>query len=100
MYAIRSYYAAACRVPVITSDISPMNEFLVNRKNALLVNDSRNPEQIRDAILELTDNPDLRMELSGNIYEVALRYSKAVIDQREAETYTKIVAEKPFNEFV
>jgi len=92
--------AAACRVPVITSDISPMNEFLANRRNALLIADSRDPEQIRDTILEAIADPGLMKEISGNIYEVALRYSKAVIDQREAATYMKIVTEKPVNEYL
>lgn len=47
--------ALACGARIVTSDISPMNEYLVNNENAVLVKDFENPQALAEGILRFSD---------------------------------------------
>lgn len=89
--------AAACETLIITSDIAPMNEFLKNGENAILIKDYENPRAIADAILS-TENQNLKsLSLKRNAREVGLRFSKDIIDKQEIAIYEKVLSIKANN---
>lgn len=48
--------ALACGAKIVTSDISPMNEYLVNGENAVLVKEHENPKALAEGILRFSDS--------------------------------------------
>jgi len=63
------FQAVACKKPVITGDSLAIKELFTDKKNILLC-ENRNAESLRDAILELKSNGELRSEITENSYEV------------------------------
>lgn len=86
--------AAACEALVITSNIGPMNEYLTNRKNSILVDDFENPKEIAKAIeFSLSDeNKNLIGEMKKNARQVGLAFSKEKIDAQEVALYERAMS--------
>ena len=84
--------AAACNVPIITSNIAPMNEYLTNNVNSILVDDYENPARIADSILQLCENQELSERLSYAARSVALNFSNKLIDNNEARIYNDVLS--------
>lgn len=81
--------AAACGVPIITSNIAPMNEFL-NRKNAILVDKYQNPEEIAKAVMYACDLNN-QSELIKQAKTMVKEYSRESIDSMEQDIYSQII---------
>lgn len=86
--------AAACEALVITSNIGPMNEYLTNRENSILVDDFENPKEIAKAIeFSLADeNKNLIEEMKKNARKVGLAFSKEKIDAQEIALYERAMS--------
>lgn len=65
--------ALSCGLPVISSDL-PFNDDILNPQNSLRI-DVENVEQIRDSILKLYHDPQLRQELAQGARESAAALS-------------------------
>ncbi len=82
--------AAACEAAVITSNIGPMNEYLTNERNAILIDDYENPVEIANSIKKVLARDNKIEEMKENAREVGLRFKKSAIDEQEIEIYRKI----------
>lgn len=92
-FGIVFWEAAACEAHIVTSDIAPMNEYLVNNKSAYLIKDYENPEKlakiIKEACITKGDN-----DLGYEARKVAQRFSKEEIDKKEIELMESATASK------
>lgn len=92
--------ALACEAVVVTSDIPPMNEYIVHRENGLLVHDFENPQALAQLIQQACCDQELRRKLKSAARESVRRFEKNTIDQLEAGYYEKIMMmKKKENEF-
>lgn len=83
--------AAACEAAIITSNIGPMNEYLENNTNAILVDEYENPTKLSDAINMCISNDKNIQEMKKNARSVGLRFSKDRIDKQEIEIYKEMI---------
>lgn len=84
--------AAACETPVITSNIAPMNEYLTNGVNSILVDDYENPRKIADAILRAESDTEEIKRMRAAARKVGLHFVKDIVDKQEIEIYEKVMA--------
>lgn len=83
--------AASCKTSIITSDISPMNEYLTNGKDSILVKCFEDPREIANAIRYVLEN---KAELNGmkdNARLIGERFSKEHVDSQEISIYEDII---------
>lgn len=83
--------AQAASVPVITSNLEPMS--LVAGKGALLV-DPLNIDSIREAVLKIIENENLRNTIVGEGSENVKDYDPSVVSKMYFELYNKILNEQ------
>lgn len=85
--------AAACEAKIVTSDIAPMNEYLVNNRSALLVKEYENPKVLADVIQKACTLPK-DGNMGAEARKVALTFSKHEIDKRENEWMNSATSSK------
>ena len=86
--------AASCEAAVVTSNIGPMNEFLKNGQNAILVDEYENPHKIAEAISLVLQNSQDIQNMRKNARNVGLMFEKNKIDQMEKNLYSMIIPNK------
>ncbi len=84
--------AAGCEAPIVTSNIAPMNEYLTNGKNALLVDEYENPEILAQRIKEALQEDDRIANMRREARNVGLRFSKDKVDKQEIELYENVIS--------
>lgn len=89
--------AASCKAPIVTSDIAPMNEYLTNKKDSILVKDYENPEAIANAVSYVFDNKSEVDQIKKNAREVGEHFSKEAVDAQEIEIYKQVIKAGPKN---
>ena len=85
--------AMSAGVPVVSSNIPPMTEFLRNGENAVLV-DPADYEGLACGILEVVEDLELAARLAESGDETARFYSWESAAQRHAELYGSILEER------
>ena len=82
--------AASCLTKIVTSNIAPMNKYLINDGVMnILVDDYENPELIAKAIKDLSDNNvNINYDTRNIIIE---KFDKKVISQREVDFYKNVI---------
>lgn len=83
--------AAACECAIITSNIGPMNEYLENEKNAILVDEYENPEIIAKAIEKACEDTEFIAQMRKEARKVGEMFEKEAIDKREKEIYKMVI---------
>jgi len=83
--------AAACGVPIITSNIAPMNEYLKAGEDAVLVDDFENPSKIADSIVVVCENKSLSLKLSKNARKASLKFDVNIVDENEVQIYKYVL---------
>lgn len=83
--------AAACETPIITSNIEPMNEFLTDGLNAVLVDDYENPKIIAEAIRKVLNGGSNIDQMCKEARNVGLRFSKDKVDRQEVNIYKYVI---------
>lgn len=83
--------AAACQSAVITSNIAPMNEYLTNGENSILLDEYENPRAVAEAIRHVLEDTDDIKKMKSNARNVGMKFKKEIIDQKEIEIYQKMV---------
>ena len=84
--------AQAMQTPLVTSNISPLKE-VAGDGGALLV-DPFDHKSIREGILKIIGDPDLRQSLRRNGLKNIQRFRRQAIAAKYAELYDKIVVQK------
>ena len=84
--------AASCECAIVTSNIKPMNEYLVDKENAYLVSEYENPIEIANAIQKACDNSIENQKIKHNARKVGEIFEKSVVDRKEIEIYEKVIA--------
>lgn len=79
--------AAACGAPIVTSDIAPMNEYLVADQSACLVSDYENPDAIALAIRKACEDASYRRQISEGAIKAAEPFDRQRVDKSEVEIY-------------
>lgn len=82
--------AMSAGVPVVSSNIPPMTEFLRNGENAVLV-DPSDYKGLARGILEVVEDPELAARLAASGDETARFYSWESAARRHAELYGSIL---------
>jgi len=81
----------ACGVPVISTRARGIPDYITDYKIGILVEPS-NSEQLANKIIELLNNPDLRVKLGRNAsFEVKKEYSWEKISEKIISVYKKIL---------
>lgn len=83
--------AASCEAAIVTSNIAPMNEYLENGKNAVLVDEYENPKEIADAVKLACEKTDEVKRMCKAARNVGLRFSKEKVDEMECDIYSRII---------
>jgi len=91
--------ALACGAVVVTSDIRPMNEYIVESENGLLVKDYENPQGLADAIARACTDQELRINLKKNARKSVECFEAGKINQLEADFYNKVLLMKENKDF-
>ncbi|MCM1263808.1 MAG: glycosyltransferase [Butyrivibrio sp.] len=91
--------AAACESAIVTSDIGPMNEYLTNGKDSLLVAYYENPEKIAETCLKVCSNSKEVIEMKKAARQVGLRFEKSKVDKQEIEIYKKVIGKDSGNQY-
>lgn len=91
--------AAACECAIVTSDIGPMNEYLTNEKDALLVEDYENPEKLAEAIMRACSVTEAITKMKRAARQVGLMFEKSKVDKQEIEIYQRIIEEGSSNRY-
>lgn len=84
---------------VVTSDISPMNEYIKDGFNGLLVRDYQEAPALADVIRKACTDEGLRKYLKNNARASVLNFEKNKIDLLEASYYEKILEMRENREF-
>ena len=80
--------AASCVTKIVTSNIQPMRDYLINDGIMnILVDDFENPKTISNAIFELANNPNTNNNTREFIVD---NFDKKVIAKREIEFYKSV----------
>lgn len=87
--------AAACGAPLVTSDIAPMNEFLVHDESACLVRGFEDPAALAAAIRRTCEDSAYRSTLSSGARQMAPRFDRRAVDRAEAAVYREALALSP-----
>jgi len=83
--------AAACESFIVTSNIAPMNEYLTNGVDAVLVDDFENPECIATAVLEGLSDIEMNKSIKSNARKVGMKFDKRVVDLLEIDIYNMVI---------
>ena len=83
--------AAASGSVIVSSNISPINQILSHRQNALLVDAFDNPIELAAALQEAIFDTDLRNKLKAGALLASEAYDKFKVDLQEADIYKSIV---------
>lgn len=79
--------AAACGSAIVTSDIAPMNEYLINNMSGCLVKDYENPQALATAIRRVCEDPLYHHTLSAGAIKAAQPFERHSVDAAEAAIY-------------
>ena len=82
--------ALACNGVVVTSDIAPLNEYIVHEGNGLLVKEFEDPQSIAHMIRRACMDVALRDKIQKNARESVRIFEKDRIDRQEIGLYKKI----------
>lgn len=91
--------ALACESIVVTSDIAPMNEYIKNMINGLLVKDYENPQALAEMIKLACTNGKVRESLKRNARKSVEEFEKSRIDNLEVSYYQKVLEMNQNKEF-
>jgi glycosyltransferase involved in cell wall biosynthesis len=91
--------ALACSSVVITSDIAPMNEYIKDGKNGILIKDYECPSCLARAIRYVCNNDYLRSVLGEAARESVKKFEKSRIDKLEASYYQKVLTMRDEGKF-
>jgi glycosyltransferase involved in cell wall biosynthesis len=80
---------------VITSNLEPMNEYIVHEKNGLLINNVENEKELSEMVLRGVHDKELRRIIKRNGPLEAKRFSKEEIDRWEVSLYRMLIARPP-----
>ena len=84
--------AAACEAPIVTSNIGPMNEYLTEGQDAVLVDDYENPQEIARAVKKvLTGGQDID-RMCKEARNVGLNFAKNKVDEQEISIYEDVMS--------
>lgn len=86
--------AAACEAPIVTSNIAPMNEYLTDGKDSILVDDYENPQKIADAINYVFEGGADISKMCKEARNVGLNFSKSKVDRQEISIYEEVMAKQ------
>ncbi len=84
--------AAASGVPIIASNIEPLNEFLVDGENALLLSSYDDAKALARCIYKLLNSDGLREQLIANANTMVKRYSREAVNTEEVCIYNAVIA--------
>ena len=91
--------ALACEAIVVTSDIAPMNEYIKNMINGLLVKDYENPQALAEMIKLACTNSKVRESLKRNARKSVEEFEKSRVDNLEVSYYQKVLEMNQNKEF-
>jgi glycosyltransferase involved in cell wall biosynthesis len=84
--------ALASEAVVVTSDIAPMNEFIKNGINGLLVKDYTDPISLAKTIKLACEDVQLRAVLKKNARKSVEIFEKHKVDKLEVDYYAKVLS--------
>ena len=84
--------ALSCNTPVITSNISPMTDYVTDRHNGLLV-DPDSSRDIGEKTIELLRNEQLYNHIRKNTRPSIMRFDSRTLQEQELEIYFDLLRE-------
>jgi len=91
--------ALACESIVVTSDIAPMNEYIKNLENGILVKNYENPQALAEMIKLACINKQVRAPLKRNARKSVEKFEQSRVDKLEVSYYDKVLTMNQNKEF-
>jgi len=91
--------ALACNSVVVTSNIAPLNEYIKDGINGILINDIEDPQALAKMIEKACTDEVLRAKIKGVARESVLPFEKESIETQEINFYKKVLDMKNRGEF-
>jgi glycosyltransferase involved in cell wall biosynthesis len=86
--------ALACEAVVVTSNIAPMNEFIKDGENGILVDNFEDPAHLANAIQKACTDQELRKRLKANARKSVEAFERNTIDHLEVNYYEQILLKR------
>jgi len=86
--------ALACETIIVTSDIAPMNEFITDSENGILICDYENPSSLALNIKKACTDQSLRTYIKANARRSVEQFESTKIDRLEVDYYKRILSMK------
>lgn len=84
--------AAACECLIVTSNIAPLNEYLTDGVNCILVDNYENPETLAKQICRVSDKNKEIEKIKKNARDVGLKFDKKQVDKQEIDLYQRFIS--------
>jgi glycosyltransferase involved in cell wall biosynthesis len=86
--------ALSCEAVVVTSDIAPMNGYIKNMTNGILVKEYLNPSALAESIRKACNDTHLRALVRNNARSSVQQFDKRRVDEKECAYYAKVLEMK------
>ena len=83
--------AMAASLPIVSTNVGGVKDIV--SENGILT-ENKNEEQLKDALIRLMENPDLRRQMGGTSFAEVQKYDSAVIADEYAALYEKYARNK------
>lgn len=83
--------AASCEAGIVTSNIAPMNEYLTDGVNAILVDEYENPHTLAQAINLVINGGDKISKMKSEARKVGFQFAKEKVDKEEIKIYKDVI---------
>jgi glycosyltransferase involved in cell wall biosynthesis len=74
------------KLPIVATRVGGVPEIVLNGNNGILI-DAERPEQLRDAVLRLGKDPELRAQMGARGREIAREYTAQTMAQKYVDLY-------------
>ena len=88
--------AAGCEASIVTSNIAPMNEYLIHGENAILIDEYEDPTKIAQGIKTVLQGGCEIQQMRKNARLVGLNFSKDKVDREEINIYKKVIRQRGY----
>jgi glycosyltransferase involved in cell wall biosynthesis len=82
------------RLPIVATRVGGVPEIVHNEENGILIDPER-PDQLREAVLRLSADRDLRARMGASGRQIASRYTVRIMAQKYLDLYESVLSARP-----
>jgi glycosyltransferase involved in cell wall biosynthesis len=81
-------------LPIVATRVGGVPEIVHHEENGILI-DAERPDQLRDAVLRLSADRDLRARMGASGRQIASQYTVRVMAQKYLDLYESVLSARP-----